>query len=421
MADNQKQSVARELGSMAGSLAIKSRGAAIAKAANYASTPVQFQTNELSKKFNIDPNEVVQQNINKDSKFIPQSMLKGLTGRASAYAMSQGDYFGGITFLAEGVRTSAFYFDPASGAKGKGVLINTHPGITLKYQTDTEIRKMFGGTSISNMTEEILSGVKRGQMSSNMKQAELRVGDYYQMFKQVQDKYSAGANNALLGMMDKNTHAKAMMATGKSKQEVLREVKENLPVTSYAVLQHLSYKYGPGGIKKFTNLLNHSISAGLDVANQESHLERGAKNIVYHYRDKNNTLHQDTRAMDIHRLFYTAGVKFSPSLNLKIATNSDLNPNEERLVNQVANKAGLGNISKNGKLDFPDGTARNSETDNLKLDFDRANKGLNNVNQNFKPISAALDKSSPMNNASAPPKPKKSEPPPCVSVTCMLR
>lgn len=352
-----------------------------------------YESNPLSKKYQINPNEIIDDklpaNFKGDSKFIPQSMLKGLTGQAAAYAVSKGDYFGGVTFLSEGVRSKAFYFDPASGSRGKGVLINTHPGITLPYQSESEIRKIFGNTSLSPMTDEIIRGVKHGQMTNNMRQAQLRVGDYYNMFKHVQDKYSAGAHNALLGVISQNPFAKELLSEGKSKQEVLKEVKENLPVTSYAVLQHLAYKYGNGGIKKFTSLLNATISAGLDTENQEEHLAKGAKHIVYHYRDGKNTLHQDTRVMNIHRLFYTAGVRFSPELNMKIVGNKELTQEEEKLVNEVSKEAGLGKLVDKGKIKLPDGTinsTKNSKSDKMELEVESANKGISTVNQNFKPI-----------------------------------
>lgn len=360
-------------------------------------TPIAYPKNQLSERFNIKPDAVVNVNLGNvkgDAKFIPQHMLRSLTGQAAGYAVSRGDYFGGITFLSEGVRSNAFYFDPASGSRGKGVLINTHPGITLPYQSDKEIRNMFGNTSLAGMTEEILRGVRNGQMSSNMKNAHLRVGDYYNMFKHVQDKYTAGANGALLGVMNKNSFAQKLLAEGHSKQEVLRTIKEQLPVTSYAVLQHLAYKYGNGGIKRFTNLLNHTISAGLDTANQEKHLADGAKYIVYHYRDGKNVLHQDTRVMNIHRLFYTAGVKFSPELNMKIISNQELNATETQLVNSVATSAGLGKLVQNGKINLPDGDAsstKNSRSEKFTLDIDAANKGIMTVNQNFKPIQPPVE------------------------------
>ena len=192
-----------------------------------------YPTNNLSTKFNINPNASVPVdlgNVKGDSKFIPQHMLKGLTGQAAGYAISRGDYFGGVTFLSEGVRSNAFYFDPASGAKGKGTLVNTHPGITLTYQTDKEIRNMFGNTSLSPLTEEILRSVRGGTISPNMRNSHLRVGDYYNMFKHVQDKYTAGANNALMGVMQNNPFAKSMLAQGKTKQETLINIKENLTV-----------------------------------------------------------------------------------------------------------------------------------------------------------------------------------------------
>ena len=102
-------------------------------------TPISYPKNQLSERFHIKPDSVVNVNLGNvrgDAKFIPQHMLQGLTGQAAGYAVSRGDYFGGITFLAEAVRSNAFYFDPASGSKGKGTLINTHPGIKLSYQSD---------------------------------------------------------------------------------------------------------------------------------------------------------------------------------------------------------------------------------------------------------------------------------------------
>lgn len=401
------------------------------------SATTNYPTNNLSTKFNINPNASVPVNlgnVKSDAKFIPQHMLKGLTGQAAGYAISRGDYFGGVTFLSEGVRSNAFYFDPASGAKGKGTLVNTHPGITLTYQTDKEIRNMFGNTSLSPLTEEILRSVRGGTISPNMRNSHLRVGDYYNMFKHVQDKYTAGANNALMGVMQNNPFAKSMLAQGKTKQETLRAIKENLPVGSYAVLQHLAYKYGNGGIKRFTSLLNHTISAGLDVKNQEQHLANGAKYIVYHYRDKSNTMHQDTRVMNIHRLFYTAGVKFKPELNLKIATNQTLTEEETKLVNSVAQTAGLGKLVKDGHVKFPDGTissTKNSQSEKYQLDIDAANKGIAKVNQDFKPIKIEVKvdepkknkiehKSEPTHNINKP-KPTANTNTGCMSFSCVGR
>lgn len=393
-------------------------------------TPISYPKNQLSERFHIKPDSVVNVNLGNvrgDAKFIPQHMLQGLTGQAAGYAVSRGDYFGGITFLAEAVRSNAFYFDPASGSKGKGTLINTHPGITLSYQSDKEIRNMFGNTSLAGMTEEILRSVRNGKMSANMQNAHLRVGDYYNMFKHVQDKYTAGANNALMGVIGKNPFAQKLLAEGRSKQEILRTVKENLPVTSYAVLQHLAYKYGNGGIKRFTNLLNHTISAGLDTENQEKHLANGAKYIVYHFRDSNNVLHQDTRVMNIHRLFYTAGVKFSPELNMKIVSNQELNATETQLVNSVATSAGLGKLVQNGQINLPDGDAsstKNSRSEKFALDTDAANKGLGIVNQNFKPIQPLVEKPKHHENSIVN-KPAVSQPKPavggCMSFSCMGR
>lgn len=392
--------------------------------------PISYPKNQLSERFHIKPDSIVNVNLGNvrgDAKFIPQHMLRSLTGQAAGYAVSRGDYFGGITFLAEGVRSNAFYFDPASGSRGKGVLINTHPGITLPYQSDKEIRNMFSNTSLAGMTEEILRGVRNGQMSSNMKNAHLRVGDYYNMFKHVQDKYTAGANNALMGMMNKNPFAQKLLAQGHSRQDILRTIKENLPVTSYAVLQHLAYKYGNGGIKRFTNLLNHTISAGLDTENQDKHLAEAVQYIVYHYRDSKNVLHQDTRVMNIHRLFYMAGVKFSPELNMKIISNQELNGLESQVVNGIAISAGLGEIVQNGKINLPDGdvsSTKNSRSEKFSLDIDASNKGLVVVDQNFKPIQPPVEQPKHHENSIVN-KPAVSQPKPavggCMSFSCMGR
>lgn len=378
----------------------------------------------LLRQFNINPNEKIPttnlQGYKPDAGFIPQSMLRGLTGRASAYAISQGDYFGGITFLAEGVRSNAFYFDPASGSRGKGILINTHPGITLPYQKDHEIRKMFGRTTLAGMTDEIINGVKRGQITPNMRNAQLVISDYYNMFNDINQKYSVGADNALKGRLNNNRFAKELMNNGMSANDVMREIKRNLPAPSYAVLQHLSYKYGPGGIKRFGSLLDHSISAALDKDNQEQHLANGVKHIVYHYRNSRNELIQDTRAMNIHRLFYTSGVRFSPELNMKLVTGGNLNAQEQATVNDVAKQAGLGQIVKNGRMeDFKDGPARNSRTDEYKLDENAIRRGIAVVDQNFKPIPLSDNNDNkPVRTVSTPKPQQRQETNTCVSSAC---
>jgi hypothetical protein len=335
--------------------------------------PITAEAKNMMNKYNINPNEQVKVNLGDlkpDAGFIPQHMLRGLSGKAAGYAISQGDFFGGVTFLAEGVRNNAFYFDPASGSKGKGILINTHPGITLKYQKDYEIRKMFNATTLAPMTNEILNGVKSGTITPRMKAATLVISDYYNMFNQINGKYSAGADNAIMNVIGKNKFARDMLSHGATKSDVLREVKRNLPAPSYAVLQHLAYKYGNGGINRFTSLLDKSISAALDKPNQDKHLEEGAKFIVYHYRDKNNRLIQDTRAMNIHRLFYVSGLKFSPDLNMKIVTGMGrLDEKERAVVNEVTTRAGIKPIiDKDGQVsNFPDGPAHNSNTKDVEL------------------------------------------------------
>ena len=180
------------------------------------SATTNYPTNNLSTKFNINPNVSVPINLGNvkgDAKFIPQHMLKGLTGQAAGYAISRGDYFGGVTFLSEGVRSNAFLLWPASGAKGKGTLVNTHPGITLTYQTDKEIVICLVIQVCPPLTEEILRSVRGGTISPNMRNSQLRVGDYYNMFKHVQDKYTAGANNALMGVMQNNPFAKKYVSS----------------------------------------------------------------------------------------------------------------------------------------------------------------------------------------------------------------
>jgi hypothetical protein len=174
------------------------------------------------------------------------------------------------------------------------------------------------------------------------------------------------------------------LSHGATKSDVLREVKRNLPAPSYAVLQHLAYKYGNGGINRFTSLLDKSISAALDEPNQDKHLEEGAKFIVYHYRDKNNRLIQDTRAMNIHRLFYVSGLKFSPDLNMKIVTGiGRLDEKERAVVNEVTTRAGIKPIiDKDGQVsNFPDGPAHNSNTKDVEL-ID-VNKPVKKVDYDF--------------------------------------
>ena len=366
-------------------------------------TPTTDQTQQLLRQFNINPHESISTtNLNgykAESGFIPQNMLRGLTGKASAYAIANGDYFGGITFLAEGVRSNAFYFDPASGSR-KGILINTHPGITLKYQSAEEMRRMFGHTSIRNMTEEIIQASRNGQMTSRMRSAQLVVADYYNMFKEINRKYSRGADIALREHLDRNSYAKALMAQGLNRNDIMTRIKQNLPAPSYAVLQHLSYKYGEGGIKRFHNLLDKSISAALDLPNQDKHLQDGARFIVYHYRNKNNQLIQDTRAMNIHRLFYTSGVKFSPELNMKLVTGGQLDNNEQTLVNSVAKSAGVDDIVKNGRIsDFGSGSPRNSITDEYKLEQDGP---VQKVNQSYKPPITISTQMQPTSSANKP-------------------
>jgi hypothetical protein len=318
--------------------------------------------------------------------FIPQHLLKSQTGQAAKYAISRGDYFAGITFLCEGVRPNAFYFDPASGGK-YGTLINTHPGITLPFQKDHEIRAMFKGTSIAGITEEIIAGVRSGKMTTNMKQARLQTSDYYNMFRVVEAKYTRGADEALKKRLAHVPESKALLAQGKSLNDVLNTVKQQLPAPSYSVLQQLSYKYGTRGINRFTKLLDSSIKAALDPANREQHLANGSKHIVYHYVNSKKQVIQDTRVMNIHRLFYTAGAKFSNELNMKLSSNETLTAQEEQLVNNVAKQAGIPPVIKNGKLDLPDGTKetiKSSKSEEVVLDTKAIEKGIAMVDNNFK-------------------------------------
>ena len=145
-------------------------------------------------------------------------------------------------------------------------------------------------------------------------------------------------------------------------------------------------------------------------------------------------MHQDTRVMNIHRLFYTAGVKFKPELNLKIATNQTLTEEETKLVNSVAQTAGLGKLVKDGHVKFPDGTissTKNSQSEKYQLDIDAANKGIAKVNQDFKPIKIEVKvdepkknkiehKSEPTHNINKP-KPTANTNTGCMSFSCVGR
>lgn len=346
---------------------------------------------ELQSKYKIKEDEIVELNLGKynNSKFIPQHLTKTLIGKAAGYALTKGDYFGAITFLCEGVYPKAFYYDPATGGT-RGTLVNTHPGITLSLQPDNTIRGIFVNTSLRHMTEEIVDKAKYNRgISSNMANARLQVSDYYHMFQKIEGKYSQGAYKALEGRLAGHPLAKPLLAKGMSKAEVMEQMQSELSPASYSVLQQLAYKYGNGGIKRFGKLLDATISAGLDPDNQEKHLAQGAKHIVYQYMNSKKQWIQDTRVMNIHRLFFLSGEKFSPELNLKLITGSKLDKSEEELVSKVAKKAGVPNIIKDGRLDLPDGTIDTVKQANPpKLNTAAINKGVTTVNQNFKPIDA---------------------------------
>lgn len=355
------------------------------------------ESKRLQQKYNIRADEVVELDgkYGKNPNFIPQSMLKSLHGKAAAYSISKGDYFGGITFLSEGVYPKAFYFDPASGNSKYGVLINTHPGITLKFQSKQEIKQMFQNTSIGHLTDEIVDAAHvTKRMTPAMKEARLQVSDFYKMFHVIEGKYTKGADDALKNRIDDNPFSKKLLASGMSKNEILKQIKEDLPITSFAVLQQLSYKYGQKNINKFTKLLDSTISAALDKDNQEQHLANGAKYIVYHFKNGQNQLIQDTRVMNIHRLFYTAGVKFSPEINLKLATGTKLEGDELKQVQEIAQKAGVSNIIKDGKLNVPDSTPDTAISGVKDKPLHNVNKPIKTVNQEFKPIE--LEKPKPV-------------------------
>lgn len=321
--------------------------------------------------------------------FVPQSLLKGQTGAAAKYALSKGDYFAGITFLCEGVRPNAFYFDPASGGK-YGTLINTHPGITLSLQENATIHRIFHNTSLSPLSNEIVASVRAGRISQAMRVSKLQTSDYYQMFNVVEERYSRGADNAMKRRFQHVPEANALLKQGMSPQQVLMKIKQNLPPQVYSVLEQVSYKYGAGGINRFRPLLDATIKAGLDLPNQQRHLENGAKHIVYQYTNKNKQVIQDTRVMNIHRLFYTAGNRFSRELDMKIVGNEQLNAQEISLVNQVANKAGIPSPVKNGRVEMPDATKDTvisgyNQKGDINLDVNAINRGIVRVDNNFKP------------------------------------
>lgn len=343
------------------------------------------------KALNINPSEKVHvtlpSGIDELGGFIPSKHMQGLNGKAAAVALAGGDYFAAITFLCEGVRTKAFYMDPATGGR-YGALVNTHPGITLKFQTNDEIKRIFQASSISPMTNHIIDNVRSGTISPQMRNATLQIDDYYKMFRQIEGKYAKGAESALLHHMKTNPYAKELLKT-KSQAEVLKEIKSGLPPASYSVLQQLSYKYGPGKVKSFSGLVQGSISAALDEKNRDEHLVNGAKHIVYQYMNSKKQWVQDTRVMGLHRLFFTAGERFSKDLNYKLVTGQALSGSELALVKDVASKAGVGNlVGNNGVLNIPDATkesVKSKSSEDLKLNTDLANKGVTSVNFNFKP------------------------------------
>lgn len=393
---------------------------------------IPSNANELKQKYNIKDDEIVSLNLGKyeNSKFIPQSLAKTLIGKAAGYALTKGDYFGAITFLCEGVYPKAFYYDPATGGT-RGTLVNTHPGITLSLQSEKTIRGIFSNTSLKDMTDEIVyKSLKNKGISPNMANARLQVSDYYHMFQKIEGGYSKGAYDALSGRLSSHPMAKKLLNSGMSKSEVMEQIQSELPPAAYSVLQQLAYKYGNGGIKRFGKLLDHTISAGLDPDNQDQHLANGSKFIVYQYMNSKKQWVQDTRVMNIHRLFYTAGEKFSPELNLKLITGSKLDPLENDIVKNVAKKAGVPNIIKDGQLDLPDGNAESkkySGTEKIKLNTNTINKGVSVVNQNFKPIDVEPPKQeSKVENTYTPPKAKAIQAPQpsgdeCYTTKCHMR
>ena len=367
----------------------------------------------------INPNEPVNVELPsqyKNAVFVPQSLMKGRVGMAAGYAFSKGDYFGGVTFLSEGISNKAFYLDPASNPKN-GTLINTNPGITLSRQNESTIRAIFKNTSLAGMTDEIIHQSKGGRggtglgISSNMAKVSLQVGDYYNMFKVVQGSYSNSLVSAMKERLPHNPHAKALLSSGMSRDAVMRKIQENLPPASYGVLQHMTYKFGGQGVRRFGKVFDGAISAALDPANQEQHLTNGAKHMVYYFRNKNSAWQPDTRVMDIHRIIFTSGKRLSPELNLKLATQAELNANELNLVSGIAKQAGVSGIIKDGRVKLPDSpteTLGNSQ----KLDWDEkaANRGMRVVNQDAKPVPIDMPKPQPNNhqtNIPKPPQPKR--------------
>lgn len=340
-------------------------------------------TNELSIKHNIKPNELPVAPNNKD---LIKQWRNTLSGKASAYALSRNDYFAAVTFIAEGVKESAFYKDPASGGK-YGTLYNSHPGITMRFQSDSEILSMFGKTSVAHQKQNILSNL-RGLQNNNiktlpqfMKDMRLSIGDHYEMFNTIRNKYSNNLNKTLYSVMDSNPFVKDRLSKGHSKETVFNDIKKNMPSSAYGVLQHIAYKHGSAG--KFKGLLNHSISAALDPENREKHLVNGASHIIYSYVNAKKEKVIDKYAMKVHRLFYLSGATLSPDLNMKILQNNKLDQNEEKKVNDIAQKVGIGKIIKNGKTDFGE------RLDNSKLDKEKSldtslldkGKAVKNVNE----------------------------------------
>lgn len=360
---------------------------ALAKPKPSAPQPQQTQvvSDEMKKelkKYNVDLDSTTIVNGKMSPKIGASVNSKTLTGKAATFALANGNYYAGLTILCEGVKEKAFYFDPASGGK-YGTLINTHPGITLRFQTESEMRKMFGQTKLAPMTESLIRNIQAKRLTPEMRQLTLDIPDYNRMFNVIANKYSSDADKFVKERLSQHPLSKRLLQQGMTKDQVLNQIKSDLPVSSYAVLQHLSYKYGPRMRNYFGKLVDGTISAALDLPNQERHLLNTAQHIVYKYMSEGGKWHVDTRVMNYHRMFYTAGHKFTPEINLKLASNTPLTEAESKVVSNVIRNAGLSVSVKNGRVNFPEITNQRTAATDFgtppELDTKAIDKGVAKV------------------------------------------
>ena len=323
--------------------------------------------------------------FDKSSGFIvPAKHYAGLTGPSAKFALSKNDYFAGITFLCEWITRDSFYHDPASGGN-KGVLINTHPGITLTYQTK-RLDKIFAGTSAAPIVNEIKGAIKSGNITPNMRNTKFSPSDYYKMFQAIEPSYTNDAYKLIRNNLERNKFASEILSGYKKgtkeyedmKTRLTQRVVNQLPASAFSVIQQGVYKCGSAGFGRFKTLLNGTISAGLDLQNQDRHLQENAKSIVYTYSTKSGRK-TDTRVMEIHRLFYVSGKGISPKLGEKIVDGIALTPSEMKQIQELSKKAGITNIVKGNKTVFSDISTDFEKGKNINYDSEIANTGIKDM------------------------------------------